>query len=199
MRVIIFLFALCLSQNIFLFAQTESKIDSLKKLGRDSLVRLAIKKLNNPDFDPTGYDRIIVKAYKDKLIVEFRLSITLKASCFYDAVYVSLAGEGGGASIQGDCDEPKYHKYTKSERKKIQFVFDSINKSDEIGHIKDNKLANDDHMNITEKLTYYHIDVSDWSTHSEYKIDKISGKIYDAHHKHYARSHNEKPEYEVIN
>ncbi len=189
---------LCLSHS-FLFSQEKAKIDSLKKLGRDSLIKLAISKVYEPGLDPKGYDRITVKVYKDKLVVEFALSVVLiDGSCYYDHYSVALVGSGTGGSIQGSCDEPKYHKFTSKEKKKIQFVFDAINKSDEVGHLKDNKIDDGNRMTITEKLTYYYVEMDDWSTHSYYEINKVTGKISNANHKHYARSHDEKPEYEIV-
>jgi len=65
----------------FCSAQNLAKIDSLKKLGRDSLIKLAIKKVNDPAFDPKAYDRIIVKADSSKLVVEFELSEMGRAYC----------------------------------------------------------------------------------------------------------------------
>lgn len=177
----------------------QHKIDSLKKLGRDSLIKLAVSKLHEPQLDPKGYDRIFVKAYKDKLVVEFTLSVVLiDGSCYYHHYSVALAGSGTGGSFQGECDEPKYHTFTNKEKKKIQFVFDAINKSDEVGHLKDNKVHEGNRMTITEKLTYYYVEMDDWSTHSHYEVNKITGKISNANHKHYARSHDEKPEYEIV-
>lgn len=187
MKIAIYSFIFLLLSS-FCFSKSD-KIEELKKLGRDSLIKLAVVKLNEPGFDPKNYDQIDVK-YDDKsLIVDFKLSVKLAAnsSCFYDAVYVALVGSGSGKSIQGFCDEPKFHKWTKSEQKKIDFVFDAINKDNEIGDVKDRKMPHGQNMEITEKLTYYYIEVSDWSTYSHYKIDKITGKISEAGHKHYAR------------
>jgi hypothetical protein len=175
------------------------KIDSLKKLGRDSLIKLAITKENKPGFEAKGYDRIVVKAYKDKLEVDFSLSVKLvDGSCFYDHVSVSLVGHGSGRSIQGDCEEPKYHQFTEKRKKKIQFVFDAINKDNEVGDLKDNKVSAGSHMTITEKLRYYYVENSSYSTYSHYKVDKITGNISDANHKHYAHSTDDKDEFEVI-
>jgi hypothetical protein len=175
----------------------KAKVDSLKKLGRDSLIKLAAAK--EKGLDPKGYDRILVKAYEDKLIVEFSLSVKLTdGSCYYDHVSVALVGSGTGRGIQGDCNETKFHTYSSKEKKKIQAVFDAINKSDEVGHMKDNKIPGDAHMTITEKLTYYYVEMSDWSTFSHYKIDKLTGKISDANHKHYAHSGEEKDDFEIV-
>ncbi len=195
MKTSVYIFILCLF-SFFCFSQTE-KIEELTKLGRDSLIKSAGIKLNEPGFDPKNYDRIDVKYNAKSLIVEFELSIRLTGnkSCFYDRVFVALVGSGTGKSIQGDCDEPKFYVRTKSDQKKIDFVFDAINKDNEIGDVKDRKMPAGQKMDITEHLTYYYIEVSDWSTYSHYKIDKISGKISEANHKHYARDGEEKDGY----
>lgn len=180
--------------------EINSKIDSLKKLGRDALVKMASEKKANDGFDANGYDRIEVKAYKDKLVVEYKLSVKLvDGSCYYDQVWVALVGSGGGASIEGDCDDPKYHAFTDKEKKKVQFVFDSIDKSDEIGHLKGQKIPAGTHMTITEKVTYYYVEMSDWSTYSHYEVNKFNGKISNAAYKHYARSEELKDDFEIIN
>lgn len=43
----------------------------------------------------------------------------------------------------------------------VEFVFKTINKSDEIGHLKDNQMSKGSTMEITEKLTHYYVEVSD--------------------------------------
>ena len=54
-------------------------------------------------------------------------------------------------------------------------------------------------MTINEHLTYYYVENSSWSTYSHYKVDKLTGKISEAGHKHYARNgEEEKEDYEVI-
>jgi hypothetical protein len=177
----------------------KAKVDSLKKLGRDALIKLAAEKQSAEGFDPKGYDRVLVKAFEDKLIVEFGLSVKLiDGACYYDQVWVALAGSGSGGGIQGDCDKPKYHAFTEKEKKKVRFVFDAINKSDEVGHLKDNKIPADSHMTITEKMTHYYVEMSDWSTYSHYEVNKLTGKISNANHKHYAHSDNEKDDFEIV-
>jgi|GEM_PF-5465911 len=179
---------------------SDPRIDSLKKLGREKLIDLAIRKLNEPAFDPDQYDRIIVKASKESLVVEFRLAVVVKSKrrCYYDAVFVALAGQGGGRSIEGDCDEPEYYRRSFADQKKILFVFNAINKSDEIGHITDNTLPSGTSMEITDHGTYYEVVTDSWSTHSSFKVSTLTGRISDATHKHYARRHDEKDEFEVI-
>ncbi|MDX2173808.1 MAG: hypothetical protein SFY56_11865 [Bacteroidota bacterium] len=183
-----------------LLSQKATKIDSLKKLGRDSLIKLAVQKLNEPGFDASAYDRVTVKATTTSLEVDFDLSVRFYKSgmCYYDNVFVSLIGGNSGNSIQGDCKEPKYYKLSEEQKKKVEFVFKSINKSDEVGHIPNNKINKGTTMKITEKLTHYYVEVSSWSTYSHYEVDKVTGKISQAGHKHYARSGDEKPDYEEV-
>lgn len=174
----------------FSFLQAQTKLDSLKALGRDSLIKLAIKKINDPKFNPANYDLITVKADSSSLLVEFDLSIQFISSgaCYYNSLTVSLYGSGGFGSITGGCEEVEYYHLSNSDKKSIAFVFDAINKSDEIGHVPGNKLDKGTTMTITEKPTYYYVEVSDWSTYSHYKVSKGTGKISEANHKHYDRS-----------
>ncbi len=199
MKLITYIFFFLLIAQIS-FAQNKAKIDSLKKLGRDSLISLAVKELNEPGFDPNAYDRIIVKASSTDVIVSFDLSVTFvsKIACFYSSVDVSLIDSGSSRSVKGDCDVPKYYKVSDSIKKKIDFVFDCINKENEIGDIPDRKLDYGEDMEITEQGDHYYIEVSGWSTFSHYKIEKGTGKIYEAGHKHYDRSGYEEEKYEII-
>ena len=199
MRCFLFIF-FAIAFNGFLTGQNKTKIDSLKQLGRDSLIKLAVKKIEDPTFNPKNYDRIIVKSDTTKLWVEFELSIRFKSKglCYYDAITVALVGGGTSKSITGFCDNPKYYKPSSKQLKKIDFVFNSINKKNEIGDIPNKKLDDDTVMDITEMLTYYHIEVSDGNTMSRYKIDKNSGAIFDAIHKHYMKDRDDPPQIEII-
>jgi hypothetical protein len=190
-----FVFIFC-----FVSINAQTKLDSLKALGRDSLIKLAVKKLNEPTFNPANYDLITVKANATTLLVEFDLSVRLisPGSCYYHSVTVSLYGHGSGGSIIGDCDNVKYYNPSSSDKKSIDFVFNAINKSEEIGHIPGNKLNKGTTMEITEKPTYYYVEVSSWSTFSHYKVSKATGKISEAAHKHYDRSGEREDEFVEI-
>lgn len=172
------------------FAQNKPLLEELTKLGRDSLIKLAVKKINDPKFIPANYDRVIVKADSENLIVCFDLSVVFKGSgmCYYDAITVSIFGNYGGNSVQGNCDEPKYYNPSKKVLSKIKFVFDVINKENEVGDIPGNKLDPGESMTISEHATYYYVEMSNYSTYSHYKINKITGAISDAGHKHYAHN-----------
>jgi hypothetical protein len=180
--------------------EAQTKLDSLKALGRDSLIKLAVKKVNDPEFNPANYDLITVKANATSLLVEFDLSVRFisAGSCYYHSFIVSLYGGGGGGSITGDCENIKYYNPSASDKKSIDFVFNAINKSEDIGHVPGNKLEKGTKMEITEKATYYYVEVSSWSTHSEYKVAKGTGKISEARHKHYDRSGEGKDEFVEI-
>ncbi|MCD6065543.1 MAG: hypothetical protein K0S33_369 [Bacteroidetes bacterium] len=185
---------------LWIYGQNKAKIESFKKLGRDSLIQLAIQKLNEPGFDPAQYDRITVKANDERLVVEFDLSVqfTGNKSCYYHAVFVNIVGNGSGKSITGNCDQPVFYKRSVSEQKKIDFVFKAINGDNEIGDVPENKLDPGTKMEITEKAGYYYVEISDYSTFSHYKVNKSNGKVYDAGHKHYARSGDEEDKMEII-
>ncbi|HEY1039393.1 MAG TPA: hypothetical protein VGF30_08325 [Bacteroidia bacterium] len=199
MKIYLYL-SLLLFFSLPLISQDKEKVEALKKLGRDSLIQLALKKLNDPAFDPNVYDRVIVEAdgNTNTIRVRFELSVVFKKGCYYDAVSVSLVGGGTGKSIEGDCDEPAYYKPSATIQKNIDFVFNAINKENDVGNIPDKKLSDDEKMEITEKGSYYYVEFSSWSTYSHYKIDKSNGKIYDAGHKHYARDEDERKNIEII-
>ena len=199
MKLFIYMLSFLLMPQL-MFTQNKAKIDSLKKLGRDSLIKLAVKEINDPGFDLSAYDRIIVKADTSDLMVCFDASVLFigKKACFYQSFYISLVGSGSTRMVKGDCNEPKYYKVTDKMKKKIDFVFDSINKENEIGDIPNNKLDYGENMEITERGDHYYVEVSGWSTFSHYKIKKGSGDIYDAGHKHYDHSWDQPEKYEII-
>lgn len=186
--------------GLSLFSQNDPKVDSLKKLGRDSLIKLAIKEIDDPKFNPVNYDQVVVKANKTMLLVSFSLQVEVesKGTCYYNSVWVDLAGGTVSKSVTGDCNEPDYYQAPQSDKKKIQFVFDAVNKSDEVGDIENNKLPDGTTMKITEHFGYYYVEVSSWSTFSHYKVDKGSGKISDAGHKHYDHDFMPEEKWEII-
>lgn len=165
-------------------------VDDLKKLGRDSLIKMAVKELNDTAFHPEYYDVVEVMYKKDAMEVNFSLSVRFHSGkkCFIEHVTVGLLNSNNGNSSSGDCDEMSYYKPSKKLQKKIDFVFNAINKSDEVGHIPNNKLPAGTKMDITEYMTYYYVEVSDDVLYSHYKVDRNTGKISEAGHKEYASS-----------
>jgi hypothetical protein len=113
---------------------------------------------------------------------------------YYYSVSVSLIHGGPSMSIQGkgelDLSEIEFYQ-PKNFEKDIQFVLDAINNSNgEIGKIPSGTWPDGD-MTVTDNLNFYDVTVDSESTHSYYKIKKGSGQIYDAGHKHYARTHDD--------
>lgn len=72
------------------------------------------------------------------------------------------------------------------------------NKSDDIGHVPESKLSKGTTMEIFDNTLSYDVETSSWSTFSYFSVNKITGKISRAGHKHYDRSDVEKDEYEII-
>jgi hypothetical protein len=191
---------LLLFSATLLFSQKKERIDSLKKLGRDSLVKLAVKKLKDPAFDPELYDRISVKAYPASLLVSFEVSVLIysESSCYYKAVYIPLVGDGIGRTIRGKCADPEFYRPSPGDKKKIKFIFDAINKSNEVGDVPDNKLDPGTFMEISELPHHYYVEVSSWGSFSFYKVDKATGKISGAGHEHLYHSVETEDRFELV-
>lgn len=201
--------------SLLSFSQNTEKINALKKLGRDSLIKLAVNKINerydpknsaralvkfDTYFDPKNYDRIVVKYDANSLIVDFNLSlnfISLK-SCFYLSVSIDLINGLPTTGLYTTCDKPKFYMRTKQDQKKIDFVFNAINKDNEIGNMPNQIIPEGTNMSIIEKINHYEVSVSDDYFYSSYKVNKITGKIVDAIHKEYAQSDNQKELFEII-
>jgi hypothetical protein len=164
--------------------------DELRKLPKDSLVKMAAKKFREPSFDVSDFSQVEVWAEDGELTVELGHVIRFipKRGQYYYSVSVNLVAGNSSRQIMGNGDEDDIPFYKpKIFQDKIDFVFTSINKSNgDVGKIPKGGLP-DGTMTITEKTTYYDIEVDSESTHSYYKIKKSNGEIYDAGHKHYSR------------
>ena len=185
------LFLILLTQSTM--AQTVSE---LRKLPKDSLIKMAAKKITEPSFDIKDFTRIEIWAEGDEITVDFDHAIRfipMKGQFYYN-VSVELVRASSSRQIIGDGpfdEEVHFFKLTNKHQEKIQFVRDAINNSNgEVGKIPEGQLP-DGTMTITEKATYFDISVDSESTHSYYKIEKGTGKIYDAGHKHYMRDESD--------
>ncbi|HET6990804.1 MAG TPA: hypothetical protein VFJ43_05745 [Bacteroidia bacterium] len=164
-------------------AVSQTKVDSLVKLGREALIKLAVEKINDPAFISTSYDLVTVVANKTTVLVKFELSMNYVSmnACYYDAVTIALAGDGDWKSATGKCADQTthYYKLTDADKKNIAFVFSAINKSNEIGYFPDNKLPRGTTMTITENEKFYTVDMDDVGTDTHFQVEKVSGKISD--------------------
>lgn len=196
MRACAFVFQLSLlswfTPNTNIMAQ---QVEELVQLPKDTLVKMAIKKIDEPSFDVRDFDQIEIWADENDVTVMFDHAIRFiprKGQYYYSAT-VDLISGTKGRSILGspDQDELEFYKPKQKHKEKIQFVLNSINKSNgEIGKIPEGKLP-DGIMTITEKAGHYEISVDSKSTSSDYKIKKGSGKIYDGRHKHMAHDQSQ--------
>ena len=169
-------------------AQTVSK---LRRLPKDTLIEMAVKKVRDPSFDIKDFTSIEVWAEDDDLSVKFDHAIKFvpMKGQFYYRVSVDFIGGSVNRQIlgKGPFDEELQFYKPKKYGEEVKLIFKSINESDgEIGKTPEGQLP-DGTMVITEHLTYYDITVDSYSTHSYYKIRKGTGNVYDAGHKHYDR------------
>ena len=166
-------------------------LTELRILPKDSLIKMACKKIDEPSFDVQDFNQIEIWVDDPELSVEFGHVIRFipRKGQYYYSVSVDLVSGTTGRLIQGDSptyEEVRFYKPAKFQEK-IKFVMNAISNSHgEVGKIPEGKLP-DGTMTIREEAGYYDIEVDSESTHSYYKIKKGSGKIYDAGHKHYYR------------
>jgi len=192
-----------LGTNLFAVAQTNK--EALKALPKDSLIKRAEKAIKKtyPDFRAEAYDRIVLKESNNDLGIDFSHSVRLvpyKRNYYYDVWYTFSGKIDVTNDNYRDNGYPeKFFKPSRKSKKKIAFIFKTINKSEKVGHFKENKIPSGSQMLIYEGWWHYRVEMKSYSTHSRYSISKITGRISRASHKHYARFGEEKePEFKTI-
>jgi len=167
------------------------KVEKIKKSGRDSIIKTAVKKLNE-DIDVSNY-MIQVKANNSTVIVYFHIPIVyLALNTEYSYNYGIDLIEG--SSWSGIISNPKGYENkklrtqiyspTEETQKHIQFVLNAINKSNEVDSINIEDFSFDDTMIIRDNKKHYQITMLSTHQESNYKIDKKTGNIYDSMHAH---------------
>jgi len=167
------------------------KVEKLKKRGRDSIIKIALEKI---DETICLNDYIIrVKANKTSVVVSFHIPVVyipMNSVYYYDFGLDLIEGSSWSGIISNPrdygTDQDDIPNYSSSEKtqKHIQFVLDAINQSDEIGSINIEDFSFDDSMIIRDQIEYYEITMLSTYQESFYKIDKETGKVYDAGHAH---------------
>lgn len=179
----------------------DGSLASLKSLGRDSLIQRAADLViaRFPEFRIEDFDHVRVFAHRGDLRVRFDqpLKIWPQRGAVIYTLEAELVGGTLAWSTTGEGDDERLHTPTEEYLNIVKFVLGSINRSHEVGHVTDFKLPNGTHMEIEDKGSYYQVRVSSWSTYSTYKVRKRDGDIYDASHKHYARSRQEEEEEDI--
>jgi hypothetical protein len=165
------------------------KVSDLRKLSKDSLINMATKKIDEPSFNVNDFTSIEIWVEDNEMTVEFGYAIRflpLKEQYYYN-VSVELLSGSSSRQIMGHDKNNDNVEFFKPQKYQAQmdFVRNAINNSNgEIGKIPEGQLP-DGTMTIQEHEKYFDISVDSESTHSYYKIEKTTGKIYDAGHKHY--------------
>jgi len=168
--------------------EMKSDIEKIKQLGKDSIVQIALQ-LIKQKIDVNNF-KVKVMSNSTSVFVSFYKPIKyvpLK-SIFYYEVGVNITEKMIFKSPVSNPRDNKSKKnipfYTPTEKakKNIEFVVNILNENNELGLIDIQTF--EDNMIIREKRKYYDINVVSKYQESNYKIEKVSGKIYDAEHTH---------------
>jgi hypothetical protein len=166
------------------------EVEEITKLGKDSIVKLALN-LIDEKVPMENFTKIVVMASGEEIYVSFNMNIIYLPmnSVFYTSVDVRIIEKYAHYSTTSNPIDYKYdqknipfYKETEEARINIQFIIDAINKSNEIGSFERTNF--EDYMQIREKDDYYDISVGSEFQASWYKIEKVTGRIYDSGHEH---------------
>ncbi len=180
---------LCYAQDITM----DKEVEEIVQLGKDSIVQLALKSMDN-NVGIQNFSKINVTTNGKDVFVSLRNPIKYLPieTGFYFDVEISVIEKTVSYSpvVNGIMDSKKdaipFYSKTTEINQHIQFVIESINGSAAVGSID---IANfEDDMTIREHENYYDIIVVSAFQESSYKVEKTSGKIFDAEHAHLSPS-----------
>ncbi len=171
-------------------------IEKIKQLGRDHMIRMGLDRVKehmDANIDINAFDRITVMANTTNIRVEFSNPIKFapsNSSHFYD-ITVDIIDEGisydifsNPADFESELMDYPFFVMTVEADKHIQFVINALNGE---GIKEDRKTFGQDmegYLLIRDHAGYYQIERNSKYQESWYKIDKVSGEIYDAGHAH---------------
>ncbi len=176
-------FTPCYSQDI----KMNKEVEEIILLGKDSIVQLALK-LIDERAGVQNFTKIKVMTNGSEVYVSFTNPIKYLPikSVFYFDLGVNLLEKTityspvSNGIVKYRKKIIPFFKQTKETKVNIQFVIEAINKSDKVGSID---IVNfEDDMIIRESKKHYDIIIVSEFQESSYKIEKISGKIYDMEH-----------------
>jgi len=171
----------------------DKEVEEIVQLGKDSIVQLALKSMDN-NVGIQNFSKINVTTNGKDVFVSLRNPIKYLPieTGFYFDVEISVIEKtvSYGPVVNGIMDSKKdaipFYSKTTEINQHIQFVIESINRSAAVGSID---IANfEDDMTIREHENYYDIIVVSAFQESSYKVEKTSGKIFDAEHAHLSPS-----------
>ena len=174
----------CFSQNI----KMNKEVEEIVAQGKDSIVQLALKLIDG-DVSVDNFTKIIVRASSKEVYVSLLTPIKYLPinSAFYFDVEVALIEK---STSYHDYSNPKgfnedkmdlpFYKQTEEGKKNIQFVIEAIKKSApfDVSKFEESMIIRDD-------TDFYDINVESDYYHSWYKIEKLTGKIFDEGHAHF--------------
>lgn len=168
----------------------EMNVKDIRKLGRKGIIDLAVESIkqspiiDSSTFDIKNFDRIKVMASNKSVYVTFNMTILYVPinSVAHYGVYVNLIDNlmsfsrvANPRDYKEDIKTKlKFFTPTEESEKAIAFVLDAIRKND----------RSESEFTIYEKPDYYEIEIVEEEVEGGYKIDKITGKIYDVYHNH---------------
>lgn len=170
----------------------KEQVIKTKALGRDSIIKLATQSVNDNSEVIINDDKILKSVWYNKISVKVEFKI------FYPIVYlpynteyfyettVNVIGSKvigkGGTTISNisnknleDFFNTKLYYHTKEKESKVKAVIKLNNTNDEKYYLDKEKLQR---VIIKEQKEYYILQLG-YSYPITYKIDKITGKIYD--------------------
>lgn len=179
--VLFFLFhGLILSQDNL----QNKNVEELKQMGKDSLINLALSYMDN-SIDISQYN-IRVLASESEIIVSFRIPlkyIPYNSEYFYDASvdigndFISYANYSNPEDYQSNT--VAFYTPTREHKENIKFIVNAINKRENKNIVPVNLSDLKDDLIIREKPDHYNVEYVSDNFDQAYKINKVSGKIYD--------------------
>ncbi len=161
------------------------------KQGRTAIIEEAIKQLKMPI--DTCYYNVYVMTNETQLWVSFHMPIKIvpQNTIAYYNLGIDLINRNQSKEIRANPSNFNYEDYkvplfipTAETEAQIDFILDAINKSDEIGNLNRGELGWKDDMLIIEEADHFDITLVSYLYESFYKIEKETGRIYDAGHAH---------------
>ena len=175
----------CFSQDITM----NKEVSEIVATGKDAIVQSALQ-LIGKGASVENFTKIRVTTNGKKVIVSFNNPIKYlpQNTVFNFGAVVHLIEKAtsyhpvSNPTDSYDEKEIPFYKQTEDIKKNTQFVIESINKNTNVGSINIENYEDD--MIIREHENYYAIIVVSEVQESWYRIEKVSGKIYDIEHAH---------------
>ncbi len=164
------------------------EVQDLIQQGKDSIVQSALK-LVGGGVTMDHFTKIVVQASKKEIYVSLLNPIKYlpKNSAFYTDIEAILIEKGTTCREysnpkvnNSDIMDLPFYKETEEGRKHIHFVFESIKSGAPFDISKF-----DGSMIIRDETNFFDINVESEYYHSWYKLDKLTGGLFDKGHAHF--------------